>query len=193
MMMKIATWNICLGLKNKKDYVYQVIKENNIDICLLQEVEIEKSYDENILSDKEYKLEVETNNIKSRTAIAIQERIQYKRQYTLEGENTGIVIIDTYGQIEYRIINLYRSFNPPLNLTPRQFFEQQLDIIRNSINSKGNRVLILAGDFNLDDSKRYALDYRHRSLFEPLNTLCDNHNLIQMLEEATWHRIINNI
>ena len=140
MMMKIATWNICLGLKNKKDYVYQVIKENNMDICLLQEVEIEKSYDENILSDKEYKLEVETNSIKSRTAIAIQERIQYKRQYTLEGENTGIVIIDTYGQIEYRIINLYRSFNPPLNLTPRQFFEQQLDIIRNSINSKGNRV-----------------------------------------------------
>ena len=153
MMMKIATWNICLGLKNKKDYVYQVIKENNIDICLLQEVEIDKSYDENILSDKEYKLEVETNSIKSRTAIAIQERIQYKRQYTLEGENTGIVIIDTFGEIEYRIINLYRSFNPPLNLTPRQFFEQQLDIIRNSINSKGNRVLILAGDFNLDDSK----------------------------------------
>ena len=99
-----------------------MIKDNNIDICLLQEVEIEKSYDENLLSDKEYKLEVETNNIKSRTAIAIQERIQYKRQYTLEGENTGIIIIDTYGEIEYRIINLYRSFNPPTQLNTPTIF-----------------------------------------------------------------------
>ena len=45
--MIIATWNICLGLKNKKEYVYDVIKEKKIDICLLQEVEIPVDYDTN--------------------------------------------------------------------------------------------------------------------------------------------------
>ena len=35
-MVKIATWNLCLGLKNKKDYVSDVIRENEIDICLIQ-------------------------------------------------------------------------------------------------------------------------------------------------------------
>ena len=82
-MMIIATWNICLGLKNKKEYVYDVIKEKKIDICLLQEVEIPVDYDTNLLSHREYRIETETNCIKSRTAIIINENIQYERQKTL--------------------------------------------------------------------------------------------------------------
>ena len=31
--IKIANWNVCLGLANKKDYVAEMIKLNNIDIC----------------------------------------------------------------------------------------------------------------------------------------------------------------
>ena len=75
-MMKIASWNICLGLKNKKDYIYQVITENKIDICLLQEVEIERNFETNLLTDKNYKIEVETNSIKARTAIIIKDNVQ---------------------------------------------------------------------------------------------------------------------
>ena len=43
-MIKIATMNLCLGLKNKKDYVLGEILRNEIDISCLQEVEIESSF-----------------------------------------------------------------------------------------------------------------------------------------------------
>ena len=41
-MLKIATWNLCLGLKNKKDTVYGCLNEEKIDIAMLQEVDIKK-------------------------------------------------------------------------------------------------------------------------------------------------------
>ena len=48
-MIKIATMNLCLGLKNKKDYVLGEILRNEIDISCLQEVEIESSFPAEIL------------------------------------------------------------------------------------------------------------------------------------------------
>ena len=70
-MIKLATWNICLGLKNKKDYIYQVICEEKIDICLLQETEILKDYPIELLSAKNFKIEPEKSVLKARTAIII--------------------------------------------------------------------------------------------------------------------------
>ena len=64
MTLKVATWNICLGLKNKKDYIYEVINRKDIDICLLQEVEIESNFDTRLLTNANYKIEVETNTKK---------------------------------------------------------------------------------------------------------------------------------
>ena len=43
--IKLATWNICLGLANKKDLVSSIIMENEIDICVLQEIDIVKGFD----------------------------------------------------------------------------------------------------------------------------------------------------
>ena len=121
--------------KIKKEYVYDVIKEKKIDICLLQEVEIPVDYDTNLLSHREFRIETETNCVKSRTAIIINENIQYERQKTLKKEDRGIIIIDLNGPEKYRIINVYRSFNPQNNETPLNFFVTQLDIISNAIRS----------------------------------------------------------
>ena len=38
--LTIATWNLCLGLPNKKDIVVDTLKRSNIAICALQETEI---------------------------------------------------------------------------------------------------------------------------------------------------------
>ena len=114
--MKLATWNICLGLKNKKDYIYQVINEKNIDICLLQEVEIEKDFDANLLTSRDHKIEVETNCVKARTAIIIKDNIEYTRKHDIEEDNMGIIINDLTGNAKFRIVNVYRSFNPNNNM-----------------------------------------------------------------------------
>ena len=193
MSVKIATWNICLGLKNKKQYVYDNLKRNSIDICLLQEVEIKHDYDEKLLSDVNYKIEKETNNIKSRCAILIHEKINYTRRKDLENENLGIVIIDLNGHEKYRLINLYRPFNPTNEMTQLEFFKAQLDLLNNILTNQSNHQIILAGDFNLDENKRYLSEHRTKHYFEHLNTLCENFGLIQIINIPTWERIVNNV
>ena len=82
----------------------------------------------------------------------IKDNISYVRRHDLEKEGFGIIIIDIETPDVYRIINVYRSFNPPNSQTPLNFFETQLDIIKAaSINLKGTQLLVM-GDFNLDDS-----------------------------------------
>ena len=51
-MLKIATWNLCLGLKNKIDTVYGCLTEENIVIAMLQEVDIKKEYPLNYWQQK---------------------------------------------------------------------------------------------------------------------------------------------
>ena len=116
-MIKVATWNLCLGLKMKKDYVYDTLRKEKIDVCLLQEVEIGKEYPINILTGKDYKMEVENNDIKARVAIVIKNELDYKRQEELESANLGLMVIDVDVDVKYIIINIYRQFNPPKNLT----------------------------------------------------------------------------
>ena len=192
MTIKIATWNLCLGLANKKDIVYEELKRKEIDICLLQEVELNKDYNKELLSSREYKIEVENNDIKARSAIIIKNNVDYKRRHDLEESNMGIVIIDLLGPNNYCIVNIYRSFNPANGITPLRFFESQLAIIKRAVTTSNNKKIVVSGDFNLDDSKRHALDYRNKIFFERLNQICDETNLIQLIEQPTWKRIVNN-
>ena len=36
----IGPWNLCLELPNKEDLVIEILKQNDIEICCLQETEI---------------------------------------------------------------------------------------------------------------------------------------------------------
>ena len=64
MSVRVALWNVCLGLINKRGYVYITVKDNDIDICLLQEVKIGHDYDHSLLTEKNFKIKVELNDIK---------------------------------------------------------------------------------------------------------------------------------
>ena len=61
MQVKIATLNLCLGLKMKKDMVKRILNEKNIDILAMQETEIDNDIDEKFLMIPGYRLEMETN------------------------------------------------------------------------------------------------------------------------------------
>ena len=72
MMIKIATWNVCLGMKNKKDYIIDVLRKENIDICMIQEADILKDYPYDLLSSNDYKIECERSTIKARCVALIK-------------------------------------------------------------------------------------------------------------------------
>ena len=89
--IKVATWNLCLGLANKKELVSQIIKNEQIDICCMQEIDIPLGYNCNLLSFKGYNLITENNNVKSRTGLYIKNGIDYSRRSDLEGLNNGLI------------------------------------------------------------------------------------------------------
>ena len=92
--VKLASWNLCLGLANKKDLVSKIILENKIDICAMQEIDLPTGYNTNLLSFKGYELLTENNDVKLRTGVYIRNDINFVRQPQLEGLNSGLVIID---------------------------------------------------------------------------------------------------
>ena len=57
-----------------------------------------------LLSFPGYTMETEINSSKSRVAAYINTRIQYLRRADLEGQDSGMIIIDLIGQRDLRII-----------------------------------------------------------------------------------------
>ena len=191
-MVKLSTWNICLGLKNKKDLVIETLRREKIDICCLQEVDIEANYPKEILSSKDYKLECGDNEKKSRAGIYVNNNIDYVRKTDLEGVNNGLVIIDFKSLKNYRLINLYRVFNPQNGRTQTENFLNQLQLIKNAITQDSSKNVILTGDFNLDDSKKFSIDYQNHNLYNHLVEILEPLGLVQLIDFPTWERITVN-
>ena len=152
--IKIATWNLCLGLLHKVDYVKNCLKQHNIDILNLQETEIKPDVPIKILHIPGYTIELENNQNKKRIATYISNRIKYRRRQNLETQNSHLIILDIGTNNKYRIFNIYRPFNPT-NMTEREFFQAQLI----SLNSNITQSTIILGDFNLDLNKEYDGQY----------------------------------
>ena len=50
--IRVASWNLCLGLNNKKDNVSQMIVEHKIDICCMQEIDVKNDYNFSLLTNE---------------------------------------------------------------------------------------------------------------------------------------------
>ena len=55
----------------------------------------------------------------------------------------------------YRLINVYRIFNPTDGRTQREFFLDQLTAIKRAVDVDEQRCPIIMGDFNLDEGMKY--------------------------------------
>ena len=133
------------------------------------------------------------NHVKARTGIYIKNIIKYIRRSDLEGQNSGLVIIDVELQSTVRIIGVYRAFNPPGNVTQHAYFTTQLNLIKQATENARNMKIIILGDFNLNETLRYSNDYSHKSYFDELNPVFDNLGLIQLVDFITWRRLVNGV
>ena len=180
-MIKIATLNLCLGLKNKRDLIKDILVRNKIDILALQETELEPSLDLNLVNIAGYKFESEINEYKQRVGFYIKNIIDYRRCPNLEGINNNLIIIDVLREKNsVRIMNIYRSFNPP-TVTAKELFTTQCDQIRSAF---VNNTVVL-GDFNLDYNKRNDVSYANADLFEIFDERLDDLNLFQLIKFNT--------
>ena len=185
--IRIATWNLCLGLAGKKNIVKEYIKENKIDICCLQETELESAYQNDLLSFPGFAIEVEQNDVKKRVGVYIKSTISYRRRIDLEGRNSHLIVLDLCGSPELRIISIYRSFRPQENITAREKFEYQLTLIAACI----TKNCIVLGDFNLDHSKRFDVSYANKQLFADFDKILSHLMLFQHVTFPTWSRTVN--
>ena len=112
MSIKLATLNCCLGLKNKKDLIGHLLIENKIELLCLQEVELEQGYPNDQLSLPDYCFEAEVNSKKSRVGLFVKNTIKYARRVDLEGVDSHLIVVDIRAKSDFRIINIYRCFNP---------------------------------------------------------------------------------
>ena len=156
-VIKIATLNLCLGLKNKKETVKKLIIDHEIEILCLQETEIPVDYPIDLLTFRGYSFENENNQFKSRCGIYVSDKLSYLRRYDLEIINMHVMIIDIDDNQKTRIMNVYRPFNPQNAQTQRDFFDTQLAIIKNNFTEN----TIILGDFNLDQLKVIKTILRH--------------------------------
>ena len=187
MEVKICSLNLCLGLANKKDLVKQIIIQEKIDIMCVQETELKSNMDHNLLSFPGYNFESEKCSSKSRVGTYINSSMKYVRRSELEEVDCHIVILDISSKPALRIINLYRSFNPPNNMSARDFFNIQLQTVKRAITN--NTVII--GDFNLDLTKKGIPSYAFAPYFDDLDLGFDEINIAQLVDFPTWTRTVS--
>ena len=97
------------------------------------------------------------------------------------------MIIDIEGNCDIkRIINIYICFNPVGDVSPRDKFKTQLNLIKQAMIPK----TVLLGDFNLDYGRIYDDNYAHKNLFADFDEILSDYNLIQMVNFVTWSRMI---
>ena len=85
-------------MQNKKDYIIDTLRQEKIDICLIQEAEIPKDFPTNLLSSKDYNMECEYNTVKARCAALIKNTINYTRRQELEREDACIIVQDIHAK-----------------------------------------------------------------------------------------------
>ena len=85
MTTQISTLNVCLGLKNNKCLVKNILEEQKIDVLSMQEIELDNSRDPKVLELPNFSLEIEKKNShKSGVGSYISKRVNYKRKEALE-------------------------------------------------------------------------------------------------------------
>ena len=122
----------------------------------------------------------------------IKQDINYKRRIDLEGMNLHLVVVDIEAKKKFRLINIYRPFQNQLGLSQREIFSEQISKIKIASVTPPDTLVVIMGDFNLDDKHKNDNNYRNHEMFELLNESFDALEMIQLITFPTWSRLVNN-
>ena len=147
--INVCTWNLCLGLQYKLNYVRDILIKDDVDILCLQETEIDEGLDMDILKINGYELETDLADNIIRTAVYIKTTLNYERMIN-SGLNQNIIVLKIIQKnLPHLFISaIYRPWKNIENLSQENAFENQINEIKRLI-PKNNECIIL-GDFNIN-------------------------------------------
>ena len=106
----------------------------------------------------------------------------------LEGRNNGLNILDVQLKSRYRIIALYRIFNPPGIVTQCRYFTALLNLIKQAVDRSGGAKIWILGDFNLNEEMKYKSDNSHKAYFVKLQWKSKQFQNQGLLEAKNWKK-----
>jgi len=187
-LMKICTWNVCLGARCKISIIKELLVKNQIDILCLQEVEIMNEEDTDAYEMENYSLEIETVStpFKKRTLMYIHNTVAYQRMLDVEDSDSHVIAMFLPKQ-DICIASVYRTYQLTTKLDHHSAFVDQIGVIEELLH-RGKKSVIL-GDFNLDHNRRGDPSYHHSRLYELWKETETRHQLLQLVDFPTWSRI----
>ena len=182
----ISTWNVCNGLLNKVDYVKDLLTENNIDILFLQETEVHKNTNTDLLGIPGYTIEFGKSSETIRIVAYVKNGLKYTR--IIEPEDGCVIMLNIAGNYAHKqVCGLYRPFKMVRNLTRVDDWRSQIQSITDFI--KTEESVMIVGDFNLDYDKLQVQNYTARVLYDHWLETVYAFDLEQLVYEPTWSRV----
>jgi len=188
-MIKIATWNACLGITNKLDLISEYLKNENTNILCIQEGEID------LLNINFYDIEnytfIHSNcPIKSRSCIYVHNSLNFTRLINYENPNIELICLEFE---HFILINYYRTFKPVNNISLQNHFKETINLVDEISKIKPNKFTIFLGDFNLDYKKVNDPSYVNSTFFSTIDPFLINYGFIQIVKNSTWRRVVNGL
>jgi len=188
--INVCTWNLCLGLQYKLNYVKEILIKEDVDILCLQETELEEGLDMSILNINGYELETDLANKTIRSVVYIKTTLNYERIPNRGLSQNLIILKITQQNLPHLFIAaIYRPWKDVGGLTQENAFADQVNDMKRLI--PRNVECIVLGDFNLNYAKRNNRNVVNRTLTQILMNLVENHSLEQMVSFDTWSRTVN--
>ena len=174
--INVCTWNLCLGLQHKLNYVKEILIKEDVDILCLQETEIENGFDISTLNIKGYELETDSSNTIIRTALYVKSTLNYERIANQNLDQNLIVLKITAQNLPHLFIAaIYRPWKDAGGLSQENAFENQVEEMKKQIPRNGECIVL--GDFNINYEKKNNQNVVNRSLAQILNNVVEYHSL----------------
>ena len=188
--INVCTWNLCLGLQYKLNYVKEILIKEDIDILCLQETELEDGLKLNSLHINGYELETDLTNHTIRSVVYIKTNLSYERIMN-QGINQNLIVIKIIQKnLPHLFISaIYRPWKNIDGLSQEIAFQNQVNEMKHLI--PRNSECMVLGDFNINYTKKNNRNVVNRSLTQVLNSLVENHSLEQVVSFDTWSRTVN--
>jgi len=182
--LKIISWNACLGALNKMNYIRNFVNEHKPDILFLQETEIPKNMDNNLLRIDGYELILSENEPKSRSMCYYRTEMNVK----ITTDKFHEIILISYKKFD--IYGIYMPYKLNQSLNHMDYLDGMINFIKRTKNK--HKKMLICGDLNLDFKFVNEIQYHQSKLYKKWSGFTESEILKQHVKATTWRRIIQN-